>query len=121
MAKVAIVTGGTRGIGAAISKTLHDAGYEVAAIYASNDEAASAFNRQTGIATYKWDVSSFEACCSGINRVKADLGPVDILINNAGITRDSMLHKMTLDQWRAVIHTNLDSLFNMTRPLIEDM
>lgn len=121
MSKVAVVTGGTRGIGAAISKALHAAGHKVAANYAGNDEAATAFNRETGIAVYKWDVSSFDACSRGIEQVVTDLGPVDILVNNAGITRDSALHKMTLEQWQAVINTNLNSLFNMTRPVIEGM
>jgi acetoacetyl-CoA reductase len=121
MSPVAVVTGGTRGIGGAISKALGAAGYKVAANYASHDEAAAAFNRETGIAVYKWDVSSFDACFAGIRRIEADLGPVDILINNAGITRDSTLHKMTVEQWQAVINTNLNALFNMTRQVIEGM
>jgi acetoacetyl-CoA reductase len=121
MSRVAVVTGGTRGIGAAISTALHAAGYKVAANYAGNEEAAAAFTRKTGIAVYKWDVSSFNSCSAGLGRVEADLGPVDILINNAGITRDSTLHKMTLEQWQAVINTSLNSLFNMTRPVIEGM
>lgn len=121
MSKVAVVTGGTRGIGAAISKALHAEGYRVAANYGSNDEAAAAFNRETGIAVFKWDVSSFEACRTGLTQVEAELGPVEILVNNAGITRDCMLHKMTLEQWRTVVDTNLNSLFNMTRPVIEGM
>ncbi len=121
MSRVALVTGGTRGIGAAISKALKAAGYKVAAIYAGNDEAAKAFHAETGIHVYKWDVSSYDACVAGIARVAADLGPVEILVNNAGITRDAMFHKMTNEQWRAVIDTNLNSLFNMTRPVWEGM
>jgi acetoacetyl-CoA reductase len=121
MARVALVTGGTRGIGAAISKALKTAGYQVAASYAGNDEAANAFKAATGIPVYKWDVASFEACVDGIKKVEAELGPVDVLINNAGITRDGAFHKMTLEQWNVVINTNLGSLFNMTRPIIEGM
>jgi acetoacetyl-CoA reductase len=121
MARVAIVTGGTRGIGAAISKALKQAGYGVAASYAGNDEAAAKFKAETGIPTYKWDVGDFDACAAGVAQVEADLGPIDILVNNAGITRDGFLHKMTKEQWSAVIRTNLDSLFNMTRPVIEGM
>jgi acetoacetyl-CoA reductase len=121
MARVALVTGGTRGIGAAISKALKAAGYSVAASYAGNDEAAAKFKAETGIPVYKWDVSSFEACAEGVKKVEADLGPVDVLVNNAGITRDVPFHKMSLDQWNAVINTNLGSLFNMTRQVIEGM
>ena len=121
MARVAIVTGGTRGIGAAISKGLKDAGYSVAANYGGNDEAANAFKAETGISVHKWDVGSVEACQQGIAAVEAELGPVDILVNNAGITRDGMFHRMEPDKWQAVIATNLDSLFNMTRPVIEGM
>ena len=121
MARVALVTGGTRGIGAAISKALKAAGYKVAASYAGNDAAAEKFKAETGIAVYKWDVSSFDACTEGVKKVEADLGPVDVLVNNAGITRDTAFHKMTLEQWNAVINTNLGSLFNMTRPVIEGM
>jgi acetoacetyl-CoA reductase len=121
MGRVALVTGGTRGIGAAASKALQDAGYKVAANYGGNDEAASKFKAETGIAVFKWDVSSFDACAAGVKAVEAALGQVDVLVNNAGITRDAMLHKMTLDQWRAVIDTNLNSLFNMCRPVIEGM
>ena len=121
MARVAVVTGGTRGIGAAISKALKAAGYKVAATYAGNDEAAKKFNTETGIAVYKWDVASFDACAAGLKQVEADLGPVDVLVNNAGITRDAQLHRMTLEQWQAVINTNLGSLFNMTRNVIEGM
>lgn len=121
MARVALVTGGTRGIGAAVSVGLKDAGYSVAATYGGNDEAANAFKDETGIAVYKWDVGDFDACKAGVEQVEADLGPVDILVNNAGITRDGMLHKMSPDNWQAVITTNLDSLFNMTRNVIEGM
>ena len=121
MARVAVVSGGSRGIGAAVSKALHGAGYAVGATYAGNDEAANAFRQETGIAVYKWDVSDHEACAAGLKKVEEDLGPVDILVNNAGITRDAPLHKMTPEQWYAVINTNLNSLFNMTRPVIEGM
>ncbi len=112
-----LVTGGSRGIGAAISKALKAAGCKVAASYAGNDEAAQAFKAQTGIPVFKWDVSSAEACAAGIKQVEAELGPIDILVNNAGITKDAMFHKMTLEQWQAVINTNLNSLFNMTHPV----
>jgi acetoacetyl-CoA reductase len=121
MSRVAIVTGGTRGIGAAIARALLAAGHKVAASYAGNDEAAAKFRAETGIATYKWDVGDFDACATGVAQVEKDLGPVDILVNNAGITRDGFLHKMTREQWSSVIRTNLDSLFNMTRPVIEGM
>ena len=121
MARVALVSGGTRGIGAAIAKGLKAAGYKVAANYAGNDDAAAKFKSETGINVYKWDVSSFDACSDGIKRVEADLGPIEVLVNNAGITRDAMLHRMTADQWNAVITTNLNSLFNMCRPVIEGM
>jgi acetoacetyl-CoA reductase len=121
MARVAVVTGGTRGIGAAVSKALKAAGCTVAAIYASNDEAAHKFESETGIAVFKWDVSSYEACANGLKQVEADLGPIDILVNNAGITSDAMFHRMTPEQWAKVINTNLNSLFNMCRPVIEGM
>ncbi len=121
MAGVALVTGGTRGIGAAISVALKEAGYRVAATYGGNDEAAAAFKEVSGIAVYKWDVGDFEACKAGVAQIEADLGPVEVLVNNAGITRDAMLHRMTPETWRAVIATNLDSLFNMTRNVIEGM
>ena len=117
MARVALVTGGSRGIGAAISKALKDAGYSVAANYAGNDEAAAAFKAETGIPVYKWSVADYDACKAGIEQVEADLGPVDILVNNAGITRDGMFHKMTPQQWKEVIDTNLTGIFNMTHPL----
>jgi acetoacetyl-CoA reductase len=121
MARVAVVTGGTRGIGAAISKALKGAGCKVAANYGGNDEAAHKFKAETGIPVYKWDVSSYDACAEGLKQVEADLGPVDILVNNAGITRDTMFHRMKPEQWTAVINTNLNSLFNMCRPVIEGM
>jgi len=121
MARVAVVTGGTRGIGAAIAKALHAAGYKVAANYGGNDEAAQKFKAATGIPVYKWDVSSFQACEAGLKQVEADLGPVEILVNNAGITRDTTFHRMKPEQWSDVINTNLNSLFNMCRPVIEGM
>jgi acetoacetyl-CoA reductase len=121
MPRVALVTGGTRGIGAAIAKSLKAAGYKVAANYGGNDEAAQKFKAETGIPVYKWDVSSFEACAAGVKQVEAELGPVDVLVNNAGITRDSQLHRMKPEQWTAVINTNLGSLFNMSRHVIEGM
>ncbi len=121
MARVALVTGGTRGIGEAISKALKDAGNQVAATYGGNDEAAAKFKDATGIAVYKWDVGDFDACQKGIAQVEADLGPVEVLVNNAGITRDGMFHKMSAENWGAVITTNLNSLFNMTRGVIEGM
>jgi acetoacetyl-CoA reductase len=121
MARVALVTGGTRGIGAAISKALKGVGFKVAANYAGNDTAAEKFKADTGIPTFKWDVSSFDACVAGIKNVEAELGPVDVLVNNAGITRDGAFHKMTPEQWTAVINTNLGSLFNVTRQVIEGM
>lgn len=121
MSRVALVTGGSRGIGAAISKGLAAAGYKVAASYAGNDEAAAKFTADTGIPTYKWDVGDYDACVAGIAKVEADLGPVEILVNNAGITKDGFFHKMTKEQWSAVIRTNLDGLFNMTRPVINGM
>jgi acetoacetyl-CoA reductase len=121
MARVALVTGGTRGIGAAISKGLKAAGFNVAANYAGNDEAAQAFKAETGIPVFKWDVGDFDASAAGVAQVEAELGPIDVLVKNAGITRDGFFHKMTKDQWSAVIRTNLDSLFNVTRPVWEGM
>ncbi|MCM2477142.1 beta-ketoacyl-ACP reductase [Rhizobium sp. CG5] len=117
MSRVALVTGGTRGIGAAISVALKAAGYTVAANYAGNDEKAKAFEAETGIAVFKWDVSDYEACVAGVGAVEAALGPVEVLVNNAGITRDAMFHKMTPQQWNEVISTNLSGLFNMTHPI----
>ncbi len=121
MARVAVVTGGTRGIGAAIAKALKAAGYKVAANYGGNDEAAQKFKAETGIPVYKWDVGAYESCVAGLKQVEAEVGPVEVLVNNAGITRDAMFHKMTPEQWTAVITTNLSSLFNMCRPVIDGM
>ncbi|MSU88185.1 acetoacetyl-CoA reductase [Rhodobacteraceae bacterium 2CG4] len=117
MGRVALVTGGSRGIGAAISVALKEAGYIVAANYAGNDEAAKAFTDKTGIKTYKWSVADYDACTAGIRQVESDLGPIEVLVNNAGITRDAMFHKMSPEQWREVIDTNLSGLFNMTHPV----
>ena len=117
MSRVAIVTGGSRGIGAAISTALKDAGYSVAATYAGNDEKAAAFTAETGIKTYKWDVADYDACAAGIAQIEADLGPVEVLVNNAGITRDAPFHKMKPEQWSEVIGTNLTGVFNMTHPV----
>jgi acetoacetyl-CoA reductase len=121
MSRTALITGGSRGIGAAISRALQAEGCKVAASYAGNDEAAAAFSKETGIPTFKWDVASPQACADGIKAVEAAVGPIDILVNNAGITKDAMFHKMTLEQWQAVINTNLNSLFNMTHPLWNGM
>ena len=117
MTKTALVTGGTRGIGAAISIALKSAGYSVAANYAGNDEAAQTFKNDTGIPVYKWSVADYDACAAGIAKVEADLGPVAVLVNNAGITRDAMFHRMTREQWSEVMGTNLNGLFNMTHPV----
>ena len=114
MARVAIVTGGTRGIGHAISIALKDAGCSVAANYAGNDDAANKFKEENGIPVFKWSVADNDSCAEGVKKVEAELGPVDVLINNAGITRDGMFHKMTPQQWQEVINTNLNGLFNMT-------
>ena len=121
MAHVALVTGGTRGIGAAVAKALQTAGHQVAVNYAGNVEAARAFTEATGLKAYRWDVGDFDACAAGVAEVERDLGPIGILVNNAGITRDGFFHKMTREQWKAVLTTNLDSLFNMTRPVIDGM
>ena len=121
MARTAVVTGGTRGIGGAISLALKNAGYKVAAVYAGNDEAAAAFTKETGIPSYKWDVAKFSDCQAGIAKIVADLGPVDVLVNNAGITRDATMVKMTPENWQAVIDTNLGSCFNMSRVVIDGM
>ncbi len=121
MSRVAVVTGGTRGIGAATAIALNNRGDQVAAVYGYDEERAKAFTKETGIASYKWDVSDFDACLSGIASIDADLGPVDILINNAGITRDGTVHKMDYESWQAVIDTNLGSCFNMSRAVIEGM
>ena len=121
MTRVAVVSGGSRGIGAAISKALKDEGYQVAATYAGNDDAARKFKEESGIAVFKWDVSDYDSCAAGLKTVEQELGPVEILVNNAGITKDMPFHKMTPDTWYAVINTNLNSLYNMTRPVIEGM
>ena len=117
MSRVALVTGGSRGIGAAISTALKDAGYTVAATYAGNDEKAAAFTAETGIKTYKWDVADYAACAAGIAQIEADLGPVEVLVNNAGITRDAPFHKMKPEQWSEVIGTYLSGVFTMTHPV----
>jgi len=114
MARTALVTGGSRGIGEAISMALKEAGYNVAATYAGNDEAAAAFTKATGIKTYKWNVADYDACKAGVAQVEAEIGPVDVLVNNAGITRDAPFHRMTPQQWHEVIDTNLTGVFNMT-------
>ena len=121
MARVAVVTGGTRGIGRAISEALKAKGYKVAANYAGNDAAAQDFTKATGIPAFKFDVSDYPACEAGVKRIESELGPVDILVNNAGITRDAVLHRMTPEQWGAVIATNLTSCFNMCHLVIEGM
>ncbi|MFQ5970752.1 MAG: acetoacetyl-CoA reductase [Alphaproteobacteria bacterium] len=121
MSRVALVTGGTRGIGAAISVALRDAGYATAANYGGNDEAARNFRKETGIPTYKFDVSDFSACHEGVTRVEEELGPVEILVNNAGITRDATLHRMSHENWQRVIDTDLGSCFNMCRAVIDGM
>ena len=121
MARVALVTGGSRGIGAAISRTLKDAGFSVAANYGGNDEAANKFKSETGIPVFKFDVSDPAACEQGIRQIESEVGPVDVVVNNAGITRDGMFHRMTFDQWSAVIRTNLDSMFTVVRPVIDGM
>jgi acetoacetyl-CoA reductase len=121
MSRTALVTGGTRGIGAAISVALKEAGLKVAANYGGNDKAAAEFKSKTGIGVYKWDVGDFAACKAGIAEVEKELGPLGVLVNNAGITRDAMLHKMTPQQWDEVIRTDLTSLFNMSRCVIEGM
>jgi acetoacetyl-CoA reductase len=121
MARVALVTGGTRGIGRAICEALKNAGYAVAATYHGNDDAAAAFTKETGVKAYKWDVADFGACQKGVEKVTAEIGPVDILVNNAGITRDATLHRMSHDDWQAVIDTNLGSCFNMSKAVFGGM
>jgi acetoacetyl-CoA reductase len=121
MSRVAVVTGGTRGIGRAISVALKNKGYRVAANYGGNDVAARQFQAETGIPVFKWDVGDFASCEHGVAQIARELGPIDVLVNNAGITRDSMVHRMSKDAWSAVIRTNLDSVFNMTRLVIEGM
>ncbi|CUH84662.1 MULTISPECIES: acetoacetyl-CoA reductase [Thalassovita] len=117
MARIALVTGGSRGIGAAISKKLKSQGFEVAATYAGNDEAAAKFTEETGIKTYKWNVASYEESAEGIAKVEADLGPIDTVVANAGITRDAPFHKMTPEQWHQVVDTNLTGVFNTVHPI----
>ena len=117
MARVALVTGGSRGIGEAISKALKAEGYEVAATYAGNDEKAAAFTAETGIKTYKWKVADYESSKAGIAQVEADLGPIDVVVANAGITRDAPFHKMTPEQWKEVVDTNLTGVFNTVHPV----
>ena len=119
--RVALVTGGTRGIGAAISIKLKESGYKVAAIYAGNDEVATKFSKENKIAVFKWSIANYEECIAGIKSVEDELGQIDILVNNAGITRDGMFHKMSQEQWRDVINVNLNGLFNMTHPLWDKM
>ena len=119
--RVALITGGTRGIGAAISIKLKEAGYKVAAIYAVNDEVATKFSKVNEIAVFKWSIANYEECVAGIISVEEKRGPIDVLVNNAGITRDSMFHKMSQEQWRDVINVNLNGLFNMTHPLWDGM
>jgi acetoacetyl-CoA reductase len=121
MTRIAVVTGGTRGIGAAISVALKGAGCRVVANYAGNDEAAARFKAETGIETRKWDVGSHDACAKNLAAIADEFGPIDILVNNAGITRDGMFHRMTHEQWSEVINTNLNSLYNMTRPVWDGM
>jgi len=121
MARVAIVTGGTRGIGEAISVGLKNAGYKVAANYAGNDERANAFAERTGIAVYKWDVADFDACEAGVKKVEADLGPVEVVVNNAGITRDGTMKKMARNGWDDVLDTNLGGCFNMCKAAWDGM
>lgn len=121
MRRTALVTGGTRGLGKAICIALQAAGHQVAAVYHSNENAARAFSETTSIPVYRWDVADFEACSTGIAKVAHELGTVDILVNNAGITSDAMLHHMAPEQWWRVINTNLGSMFNMSRNVIEGM
>ena len=117
MARTALVTGGTRGIGVAISQALKAEGYTVAATYAGNDQAAAAFTEETGIKTYKWNVADYEESSAGIAQVQADLGPIDVVVANAGITRDAPFHKMTPEQWHQVVDTNLTGVFNTVHPI----
>src|SRR6266851_4588123 len=121
MARVAVVTGGTRGIGRAIAVSLNDAGYQVAAGYGSDDKNAAAFSAETGIPVFKFNVGDFNACAEGVKAIEATLGPIEVLVNNAGITRDATMHRMSFEEWNAVIQTNLSSCFNISRAVIEGM
>lgn len=121
MGRIALVTGGTRGIGEAISLALKQAGYTVVANYSGNEEAAKDFHKKTGIPTYRFDVGNFEDCQAAIRKIESEVGPIEILVNNAGITRDATLHKMTFEQWNAVVQTNLASCFNTCRAVIDGM
>lgn len=121
MSRVALVTGGTRGIGAAISMALKEAGYTVVASYAGNDEAAAQFSAVTGVKSFRWSVADYDACVAGVRKIEEDIGPIDVLVNNAGITRDAPFHKMSHKQWQEVIDTNLSGLFNMTHPVWSGM
>ena len=121
MERIAVVTGGTRGLGKGIALALRDAGHRVAAVYHRDTDAAQRFSDETGIAVYRWSVSDFRACHQGILQVEHELGPIDVLVNNAGIIADAMLHRMTPEQWMTVIQTNLGSMFNMSRHVIEGM
>ena len=121
MSRVALVTGGTRGISKAIAVAMKEAGYTVAVNYAGNDDAANAFKEETGISVYKWSVADYDACAEGATKIESDLGPIEVLVNNAGITRDGLFHKMTREQWDEVIGTNLNGLFNMTHPIWSGM
>src|ERR1700747_798016 len=121
MARVAVVTGGTRGIGRAISESLKNGGYKVAANYGGNDAAAHQFKRETGIPVFKFDVADFNACSEGVKKIEGELGPIEVLVNNAGITRDATMHRMSHEHWNAVIQTNLSSCFNLSRAVIDGM
>ncbi len=121
MSRVAVVTGGTRGIGEAISVDLKKAGYNVVATYAGNEQSAKEFTERSGIPTYKFDVSDFDACKTAVESIESDVGPIEVLVNNAGITRDGTMHRMDFNQWNTVIQTNLSSCFNMSRCVIEGM
>lgn len=121
MGRVAIVTGGTRGIGCAISAALKSKGFRVAANYSGQEQAAEEFHKTTGVPVYRWDVGDYDACLKGLAQVTGDLGPIDVVVNNAGITRDTMLHKMTPEMWSEVMRVNLNSMFNMTQPILEGM
>jgi len=121
VARVALVTGGTRGIGAAIARRLKADGLTVAATYHGNDEAAGKFRQETGVAVFRWDVADVEASAAGVKQIETDLGPVEVLVNNAGVSRDAMFHRMSWEQWATVLRTNLDSMFTVTRPIIEGM